>query len=637
MEVAGPAPRVIRFGIFEFDSAAGELRKAGLRVRLPDQSLKILLMLLRRPGAVVTREELRQELWPDGTFVEFDHSLNAALNRLRAALGDSAKSPRFVETLAHRGYRFVGSVQGFPGAATGLSPGAAEKTHTPNWRKRYGPALAAGAVGLALTGLLIAHAVGRSTYRGPARRIQSLAVLPLENLSRDPEQEYFADGMTEELITELGRMGDLRVISRTSVNQYKHTKKSLQEIARELGVDALVEGAVERSGDHIRVTANLVQVSPEKHLWAESYQRDVRDVLVLQGDIAGAIAREIRVEVRPQAQVRLSRYRPVDPEAHEAYLKGLYFWNQRTEEGLNKGLDYFQKTVELDPNYPQGYAGLADSYAVLGYRGYLPPQEAYPKAKAAAVKALELDEGLADAHTSLAAVTEMYDHDWAGAEKEFQRAIELNPGYANAHHWYALHLDEMGRMEESIAELRQALELDPLSMIINVNLAAVLYHARRYDQAIEQIHRALEIDPNFPLAHKGLGMVYEQKGMYREAIAEYEKSVSPSEGNSFQPSAVLGRAYALAGRRNDALKIVEQLKTLSKREYVDPDGIADVYMALGDKDRALAWLEKKNFHRYGLRADPRFDALRADPRFQALLRRAGLSSNLRTDALESGP
>ncbi len=612
MAVAGPVPRVMRFGVFELDPVVGELRKAGLRVRLPDQSLKILVMLLQSPGKVVTREELRRELWPDGTFVEFDHSLNAAINRLRAVLGDSAEKPRFVETMAHHGYRFIAALE---------SPRQNPRRIHPKW-----------IIGLSLLGVL-AIVIGfnwssvRERERSGANRpkIRSLAVLPLENLSRDPEQEYFTDGMTEELITELGRMGDLRVISRTSVNQYKHTKKSLKEIARELGVDALVEGAVERSGDHVRVTANLVQAFPEKHLWADSYQRDLRDVLVLQGDIAKAIAREIRVEVTPQAQVRLNRYRPVDPEVHEAYLRGLYFWNQRTEEGLNKSLEYFQKAIELDPAFAQGYAGLADSYAVLAYRGYLAPQQAYPKAKAAALKALELDESLADAHTSLAAVTEMYDHDWTGAEKEFKRAIELNPGYANAHHWYALHLDEMGRMEESIAEIRRALELDPLSMIINVNLAATLYHARRYDQAIEQIHSALEIDPNFYLAHVMLGMVYEQKAMDREAIAEYEKSVSPSAGSSFRPSAALGRAYALAGRRNEALKIVQQLKALSKRMYVDPDRIADVYMALGDKDQAFAWLEKEHFPRYGLRADPRFDPLRSDPRFQALLRRAGLS------------
>jgi TolB-like protein/DNA-binding winged helix-turn-helix (wHTH) protein/Tfp pilus assembly protein PilF len=628
MERARPAPAMMRFGVFELDPVAGELRRAGVRIRLPEQSLRILVMLLERPGTVVTREELRHGLWPDGTFVEFDHSLNAAINRLRAALGDAAENPRFVETLAHRGYRFIATVGDSPGLAeTQLSPRTATARETEVRKLVPRTVVMAGfSIVLVLTLLFALNVDGwRERLLGTrSHTIRSIAVLPLENLSGDTEQEYFADGMTEELITQLGRMGDLRVVSRTSVNRYKHTKKSLQEIARELGVDALVEGAVEHSGDHIRVTANLVQAFPERHLWAESYERDLRDVLVLQGDIARAIAREIRVEVTPQEKARLSVYRPVDPEAHEAYLKGLYFWNQRTEEGLNRGLDYFHKAIELDPNYPHGYAGLADSYAVLGYRGYLAPQEAFPKAKAAALKALELDDGLADAHTSLAAVTEIYDHDWAGAEKEFKRAIELNPGYANAHHWYALHLDEMGRMDESIAEIKRALELDPLSMIINVNLAALLYYARRYDQAIEQIHRALEIDPNFHLAHAMLGMVYEQKGMNREAIAEYEKSVKSSEGNSFRPSGTLGRAYALAGRRNEALKIVEELQALSKRRYVAPRGIADIYIALGDKDQAFAWLEKEVFAGYGLRTDPRFDSLRSDPRFQALLRRTGL-------------
>ncbi len=618
----------MRFGAFELDPLAGELRKAGLRIRLPDQSLKILTILLKRPGTVVAREELCRALWPEGTFVDFDHSLNTAVNRLRAALGDSAENPRFVETLGHRGYRFIGVVGGSLGPIPLLPPRAVSARKTKVRTLLPWAVVGTGFSAVAVMALLFALNVGgwRDRALGTRRpKIRSLAVLPLENFSRDPEQEYFADGITEELITQLGRMGGLRVISRTSVNQYKHTKKSLTEIARELGVDALVEGAVERSGDRIRVTANLVQAFPEKHLWAQSYQRDLGDVLVLQGDIAQAIAREIRVEVAPQEKERLSVYRRVNPEAHEAYLKGLYFWNQRTEEGLNKGVEYFQKAVELDPSCAQGYAGLADAYAVSAYRGYLAPQDGYPKAKAAALKALELDDGDPEAHTALAEVTEMYDHDWAGAEREFKRAIELNPGFANAHHWYALHLDEMGRMEESIAEIKRASELDPLSMIISVNVAVTLYHARRYNDAIQQIRRALEIDPNYRLAYVALGMVYEQKAMYREAIAEYEKSVSLYEGNSSPPSVVLGRAYALAGRREDALRILQQLKTLSKRRYVHPGEMADLYIALGDKDQALAWLEKEDFPRYGLRADPRFDPLRSDPRFQALLRRSGLS------------
>lgn len=627
------ASQTLRFADFEVDVRAGELRRGSDRIRIQEQPFQVLVILLRSPGEVVSREELRQHLWSSNTFVDFDNGLNTAINKIREALGDSADNPHFVETLPRRGYRFIAPVSGYRGEDGRTSTRAPQVLSFPqtappvpppsSWRRfALVAALTAGTILLAL----LSFSVGRRLLGTPApTRIRSIAVLPLENLSGDTEQEYFADGMTEELITQLGRMGDLRVISRTSVSQYKHTKKSLQEIARELFVDALVEGTVERSGNQIRVTANLMQAFPEKHLWAESYQRDLRDVLGLQGDIAKAIVREIRVEVTPQEQARLAAYRPVNPEAHEAYLKGRYFWNQRTEEGLNKGVEYFQKAVELDPYYAQGYAGLADAYTVSAYRGYLPPREAYPKAKAAALKALEFDNGLADAHTALAAVTEMYDHDWAGAEREFKRAIELNPGYANAHHWYALHLDEIGRMEASIAEIKRALELDPLSMIINTNVAITLYHARRYDAAIEQLQRALEIDPNYHLAHVALGMVYEQKGMYRAAIAEYEKAVSPPEGDSSWRSVALGHAYALAGRKTEALNVLQQLKALSKRRYVDPEQLADLCIALGDKDQALAWLEKQEFPRYGLRADPRFDPLRSDPRFQALLRRSGLS------------
>jgi TolB-like protein/Flp pilus assembly protein TadD len=484
--------------------------------------------------------------------------------------------------------------------------------------------------GIAAVALLFAFNVGSWRDRllgGGAPHIRSLAVLPLENLSRDPDQEYFADGMTEALINDLSKIGALRVISRTSAMHFKGMRKTLPEIARELNVDGVVEGSIQRSGQRVRITAQLIEARTDTHLWGESYERDLRDVLALQEEVARDIASSVKTKLTPQELASLNSNRQVNPEAHEAYLKGRYFWNKRTEEGLKQGLKYFQKAIDLDPNYALGYAGLADSYVILGENGYLAPRETHPKAKAAVMKALEIDDSLAEAHTSLAEIMEIHDFDWQGAEREFKRAIELNPGYATAHQWYAFQLSRWGRLEESIAESKRALELDPLSLIINLNLGRMLYHARRYDQALQQLRKTLEIDPNFSWTHFQLGLIYEQKGMYEEAIAEQQKSVSSSEVNSIRLGA-LGRAYAVAGKRNEALKVVEQLKALSKQRYVEPTSIAQVQIALGDKDEAFKWLEKAYQERSigvpALKTDARFDKIRSDPRFQDLMRRMGL-------------
>ena len=463
--------------------------------------------------------------------------------------------------------------------------------------------------------------------RATPGRIESLAVLPLENLSGDPQQEYFADGMTEALITELGQISALRVISRTSAMHYKGTRKTLPEIARELKVDGVVEGTVSRSGKRVRVTAQLIEAATDRHLWAKSYDRDLQDILALQDEVARTVADEIKVKMTSHEQVRLASARPVNPEAHELYLKGRYFWNKRTEEALKKGLEYFQKAIDIDPNYALGYAGVADSYFTLGNNGFLAPRETYPKARAAALKALEIDDSLAEPHVTIAGIKEEYDFDWAGAEKEFRRAIELNPSYAVAYHSYAWHLAKTARLEESIAEIKRAQELDPLSLVINMNVGRMLYYARRYDQATEQYRKTLEMDPNFAWAHYLMGVAYEQKGRYEESVAELQKAVSPSEVNTIRLAA-LGRAYALAGRRSEAFNILEHLKLSSKQRYVEPTGVALLYASLGDKDQAFAWLEKAYHERslmvFVLKADARFDSLRSDQRFQDLLRRVGL-------------
>ncbi len=481
-----------------------------------------------------------------------------------------------------------------------------------------------------LVGLNISGLRDRLLHRttGPPK-IESIAVLPLGNLSRDPEQEFFADGMTEELITDLSKIGALKVISRTSVMHYKGTQKTVPEIARELHVDAVIEGSVRRSGQRVRITAQLVHAATDTHLWAESYERDLRDVLALQDEVARAIASEIRVKLTPQEQARLMSARPVNPEAHELYLKGRYYWNKRTPETLKKSFEYFQQAIEKDPSYALAYAGLADAYLMLGAGEYavLPPKEAFPKGESAAMKALELDSTLAEAHSTLGYSKDVFDWDWQGAEREFKQAIEFNPNYANAHHWYAGHLTQMGRHAEAIAEARKAESLDPLSLIISADVAMeALAPAGMYDQAMQQCRKTLEMDPNFAVAHACLSRSYEHKGMHKEAIAEIQNAVNLS-GGSLVWVAALGRAYALAGRRDEAIKILNELKARSKREFVPPAGFVGIYAALGDKDQAFAWLEKA----YQERSDiipalklPVFDPLRSDPRFQDLLRRVRL-------------
>jgi serine/threonine protein kinase/tetratricopeptide (TPR) repeat protein len=498
------------------------------------------------------------------------------------------------------------------------------------------PVVALLVLGAVLIGLNVAGlrdrlmSLVRARHGVPLPRIESIAVLPLANLSGDPEQEYFADGMTEELITNLGKISALRVISRTSVMRYKKTEKPLPQIARELGVDGIVEGSVLRVGDRVRITAQLIQAEQERHLWAESYERDLRDVLALQSEVARAIASEIKAKVTPQEQTRLARARPVNPEAHELYLKGRYSWNKRTPEALKKSLEYFEQAIKKDPSYAPAYAGLADSYNMLGAGFYavLPPKQAYPRAEAAATKALQLDSTLAEAHTSLAWSKIFFDWDWQGGEREFTQAIELNPGYANAHHWYAVYLTIMGRHSEAIAQDRKAESLDPLSLIISADVALqALGPAGLYDQEMEQCRKTLEMDPSFPLAHACLSDSYKNKRMYKEAVAEMLKAIDLSGGSVVWVSA-LAQTYALAGRRDEAIKILNELKARSKQEYVSPNLFAYIYAGLGDKDQAFAWLEKAYEERSdlvgGLKVGRQLDPLRSDPRFQDLLRRMNL-------------
>jgi TolB-like protein/DNA-binding winged helix-turn-helix (wHTH) protein/Flp pilus assembly protein TadD len=629
----------LRFGVFEVDLRAGELRKHGLRVRLQEQPFQILAILLERAGQVVTRDELQKKLWSANTFVDFDHGLNKAVNKIRDALGDSAESPRFVETVARRGYRFLAEVKTAgpapvrsqelaPPPLTAVETGdRAEFVGTPATPQRRLPPLASKLVALVLLAVIAAFAAWKLQSRNrPASAIRSLAVLPLESLSNDASQDYFADGMTDELISDLGQISALRVISRTSVMAYKHARKPLPQIARELNVDAVVEGTVLRSGGQVRITAQLIDANADKHLWSQSYEGELKDTLALQNQVARAIADQIRINLNPQEQTALKIAKVVNPEAYESYLKGRYFWNKRTPDTLKVALAYFNQAIDEDPNYAQAYSGLADTYALLGDWQYavMTPKEALPKAKAAAIKALELDSTLSEAHNSLAFCFDAFDWDLESAGKEFQRSIELNPGYATAHHWYAWHLSLLGRYEEAIEEMRKAKNLDPLSLIINADLAELLVIAHFYDESMIQSRKTIEMDPNFALAHNQLAQAYLQKHMNAEAIAELQKAVDLS-GGSPTIIANLARAYAASGKTSEAVKLLGDLKNHPNRGYSDASEVAVVYAALGDKDQAMHWLEIGYEERFnpGVLLRPGFDPLRSDPRFQDLVHRIG--------------
>jgi TolB-like protein/tetratricopeptide (TPR) repeat protein len=459
-------------------------------------------------------------------------------------------------------------------------------------------------------------------------QIRSLAVLPFENLSGDAEQDYFADGMTDALINDLGQIGALRVISRTSVMSYKGAKRSLPDIARQLHVDAVVEGSVRRNENKVQINVQLIQASTDLQVWGKSYEQDMRDILTLQNTAARAIADEIEVKLTPQEQARLSRNVPVDPVAHEAYLAGRFYWNKRTPQGLLKSIDYFEQAIARDPSYAIAYAALADSYRLLPELTTVLASEAFPKARTAALKALALDNSLAEAHSALANVKEDFDWDWKGAEEEYRQAIALNPGYANAHAWYSNLLLEQGRLPDAIVEAKLALQLDPLSAFTNDNLAAILYYAGDYDQSIEQCQKTLEIDPASYRAHRHLGQVYIQRRMYEEAVSELKKAVDLSPGST-EALADLGYVLGAWGKTDEAKKILFELQNSSRHGHVSPYHLAIVYIGLDEKELALESLRRAVDDRspgvVHLKVSPLFQELQSDPRFQDLLSYIGLS------------
>jgi TolB-like protein/DNA-binding winged helix-turn-helix (wHTH) protein/Tfp pilus assembly protein PilF len=655
MDTSAYPAKLFRFGVFEIDLEAAELRKQGRRLKLQEQPFQILLLLLEHRGGLVSRDELKRRLWPDHTFVDFDHSLNTAVMRLREVLGDSSDNPRFIETVPKHGYRFIAPIDvitasiqetreqvhvaspiptsKIPSSAgaedlhkeTAQASGVESPREQPASLQRIIKTTGIIGVGAALIFGITAYSIHEvKASRAKSQRITSLVVLPLENVSGDKDQDYFADGMTDELIAHLAKIRALRIISRTTAMAYKDNRKPLSEIARNLNVDGVVEGTVLRAGNRVRITAELVQVSTDRQIWAESYESPVGDILTLQGQVASAIVNQISVQLTPDDEKRLaSDPRPVNPEAYEDYLKGLYYWNKRSDEGISRAIEYFLAATQKDPNYALGYAGLADCYSVVGSTivGTMPPAEAGLKAKEAAQKALEIDNSLGEAETSLASVRFNYDWDWPAAASGFQRAIELNPSYATAYQRYSLYLIAMGRAQESMEQINFARRLDPLSLSINFSLGWRLYMARHYEQAIEQLRNTLEMDPNFALAHLVLGETFEQQGDYSQAIAQLQKATAASP-NSPLMLAGLGHAYGVAQKTAEARLLLNQLMEQSKKQYVAPFYIALVHAGLGENDNALDWLEKAYAdHSNGLlfiKVDPELDTLRSNPRFKTL-------------------
>jgi len=576
MQASVDPPQAIRFGPYEAHLRTGELYKKGVKLSLQEKPFQILAALLNRPGQLVTREELRQKLWSADTFVDFDNGLNTAIAKLREALGDSAENQHYIETLAKRGYRLAVPVR--------------EAT--------------------------------------PAQRLM-LAVLPFDNLSGDPDQEYFSDGLTEEMITELAQLRPERlgVIARTTAMQYKKTGKRADRIARDLGVDYILEGSIRRASGRVRITAQLIWTPDHTHLWAKSYDRELQDILEVQAEVAQAIAAEIQLQLPAQKQTQLARVRSIHPDAYDAALRGRFHIAKFSKEGLAKGIEHLNRAIALDPNCALAHDGLAHYY-LFANEWFLSPRESMPKARQSAETALQIDESLAEAHASLGMVDFWYEWEWGAAEKEFKRALELNPGSARAHELYGWFLAAMGRSAEAIAAEKLALELNPLSAEVNAILGHIHYLVREYDHAVDQLHKSLDIEANYWFAHLLLGLVHQRRGEHTKAIAEFERALF-IESEIPETLAALAYGFALLNERNKAEDLLSRLKDLSQERYVSAYLIAKVLAGLGEKAEALMLLEKAVADRSvfvaWLKVEPEMDDLRFEPRFCDLVRRMKFS------------
>jgi TolB-like protein/DNA-binding winged helix-turn-helix (wHTH) protein/Flp pilus assembly protein TadD len=616
------SPRV-RFADFEFDCHTGDLRCDGTSLKLQPQPAKVLAVLIQRAGEIVSRQELADEVWGSDTFVDFEQGLNYTIRQIRTVLKDDAERPRFVETVPKRGYRFIAPLEQEVPATETAGPTASMRTGV---RRQ---ALSRTGIALIVAGVIAAALVAGFRVRGRKPTgtgtpvIDSLAVLPLQNLSGDPEQEYFSDGMTEELITDLAKLGSLRVISRTSVERYKHTKRPLPEIARELGVDAIVEGAVLRSNDRVRVTAQLIDARSDHHLWADSYEGNPRDVLSLQDEVAQRIATQVGIKVRSDQRPGALYPRQVDPEALEAYLKGNFYWNRSSCDGSRRGLQYYQEAVSKDPSFAAAYAGLAQAYFTLGDWACLPYKDAFSKSKAAALKALELDPTSGPAYAMLGTLAYFYEWDWKNADLEYSQAIQLEPNYAPAHILYAVFLVSMGREEQGLAEMRKALKLDPTAEFTNMVSVHILYLAREYDEAIQQARNSLLFYPDSSGTHYWLGVAYERKGMYDYALQAYLKSKSLQGARPGELDA-LRKTYQKSGIRG----YWQQVGKMESHDEPETCSMKRIYARVGDTERIMEYLnwafENHCDSIRTLKVDSFYDNMREDERFRDLMARMRL-------------
>jgi TolB-like protein/DNA-binding winged helix-turn-helix (wHTH) protein/tetratricopeptide (TPR) repeat protein len=627
-----PTFRTAQFGVFRLDVTSGKLTKRGYEVKIQEQPLKVLTMLLQRPGEIVTREEICKHLWPANTFVDFDLGLNTATRKLRQALDDNAETPCYIETVPRRGYRFIAAVQLSPApeskppitepaavsvpASAESGPAAVPLATAP----RKGKVLWAGAISAALLLGGLAYWIWRGR---PADAMDSLAILPLANASGNPKLDYLSDGVTEMLIDRFSALPELRIVPRNTVFRYKGKDTEPLAVGRALKVRALLTGRVIERGNDLSVSVELVDVTRDSQVWGATYNGHTSDLLNVEDAVMRQVLTRLRLPISRPEEAKLLRLDTDNADSYELYLKGRYEWNQRTETALMKGIDYFQQAIAKDPGFARAYAGLADSYFILGNFTFVSPGEAYPKARAAALEALRLDDRLAEAHTALASVLEAYDWDWDGAGREFRRALALNPNYATGRAWYAQYLMLTGHPGEAIEEIRAAQRLDPLALVDNVIAGRLFYYAGRYDQAIQEFTKTLDLEPGYAAARLGLGQVYEAQGRNREAVVEFERARA-SDQDSALILAGLAHALAVSGDRKGAQELLAELREMSKRRYISPANLALVYVGLNQPGEALAALEeayreRSNWIPY-LRIDPRFDALRSNPRFIQIVR-----------------
>ncbi len=638
-----------RFGPFEVRSQTRELFKRGMKLKLRPQSCQVLLLLVERAPECVTREELRDHVWTSTTFIDFDHGLNTAVKELRGALADSASEPRYIETLPKLGYRLMVPVEREAGVSDATVPGPtadavptidvsasgsaslADSTRRSN--SRWVAVLILATVAFVCLFAFMKQPRPQSPVQESATQGRKmLAVLPFENLTGNAEQDYFSDGLTEEMITQLGRLDPQQfgVIARTSVMHYKHSTIKLDQIGRELGVHYVLEGSVRRDAQKVRINAQLIEVGRQTPIWTREYDRELSDLLATQAEIALEISDEIELTLGgPKRNAHLNKP-PLTPRAYQAYdsyLKGLFCWNKRTVPGFQQAIEYFQQAIDKDPKYAPAYAGLANSYTLLSAYSFTLPSVYMPKARAAALRALQLDDSLPEAHVALALIIENYDWDWNASEKEYRRAIELNPNYATAHHWYAEFLTWRGRFAEALRESELARTLDPLSLIIASDHAAIFYYSRQYDQSIEQFRAIQEMDPGFLRAHMIVD-VYIEKGQFAEALDDLDKWHRGS-GDGPAVWTMLAYVYGRTGQKVKALEELRKLETENRNRQIDPAALALANLGVGDKEAAMRWLEQAYAQHstvlVTLKVEPAYDPLRSDPRFGELLRRVGLA------------